>query len=104
MKTDQKLYLMENSSELNKIGIAKNPIKRRRQLELTSGMKIKILKCWTTLDAKAFEVEQYLHRLFSRRRVQGEWFTNISIPDIEYAGYELTECNHDGTDKRRTPE
>lgn len=91
---------MENSSLLNKIGIAKNPDKRRRQLELASGMKIKIIKCWTTLDAKAFEVEQYLHRLFSRRRKQGEWFDNISISDIEYAGYELTQCNTDGSEKR----
>jgi hypothetical protein len=101
MLDSQKLYLMENSNNLNKIGISKNPSKRRRQLELTSGMKIKILKCWTCLDATAYNVEQYLHRLFSRRRTVGEWFTNISIPDIEYAGYELLECNQDGTDKRR---
>jgi hypothetical protein len=96
----QRLYLMENNAQLNKIGIAKNPSKRKRQLELASGLNIKIIKCWVTLDATARSVEQYLHRLFARRRVQGEWFTHISIPDIEYAGYELTECNHDGTIKR----
>ena len=91
---------MENEAELNKIGIAKNPIKRKRQLELASGLNIKIIKCWITLDATARSVEQYLHRLFSRRRLQGEWFTKISVPDI-YAGYELLECNADGTPKRR---
>lgn len=98
---DQRLYLMENDAQLNKIGIAKNPSKRKRQLELASGLSIKIVRCWRTLDASAHHVEQYLHRLFSRRRLNGEWFTHISIPDIEYAGYELEPCNHDGTEKRR---
>lgn len=96
----QRLYLMENEANLNKIGIAKNPARRKRQLELASGLNIKIIKCWITLDATARSVEQYLHQLFSRRRLQGEWFTKISAPDIEYAGYELLECNNDGTKKR----
>jgi hypothetical protein len=59
------------------------------------------MKCWQTLDASALEVEQYLHARFSRRRKEGEWFDNITIPDIEYAGYELTECNHNGTLRRQ---
>lgn len=96
----QRLYLMENTNNLNKIGISINPTRRKRQIELASGTRVCIIKCWETLDATARSVEQYLHRLFARRRVQGEWFTHISIPDIEYAGYELTECNHDGTIKR----
>lgn len=91
---------MENTAKLNKIGVAINPTRRQRQLELASGMKIDIIKCWTTLDDTAYNVEQYLHRLYARRRLEGEWFTNISIPDVEYAGYELIECNHDGSDKR----
>lgn len=93
---------MQNSMNLSKIGISKNPETRRRQLELTSGLSITIVKCWTTLDASAIVVEQDLHRIFSRRRLQGEWFTNISIADIEYAGYDLLECNHNGTTKRVT--
>jgi hypothetical protein len=91
---------MENSNNLNKIGIAKNPLIRKRQLELASGCQIRIMKCWQTLDASALEVEQYLHKLFSRRRCEGEWFSKINIHDIEYCGYELKECNHNGLEKR----
>lgn len=93
----QRLYLMENSNELNKIGISINPIRRKRQIELASGTRVRIMKAWETLDAPALEVEQYLHRSFSRKRLQGEWFSKITVADIEYAGYDLRECNHDGS-------
>lgn len=97
---EQRLYLMENAAQLNKIGISKNPTTRRRQLELASGMPIRIVKCWATLDATAHAVEQALHRQYARRRLQGEWFTKISVADIEYFGYDLLECNHNGSLKR----
>lgn len=100
MRDKQRLYLMQNSIGLSKVGIALNPTKRKRQLELASGTKIDIVKCWITLDTPALEVEQFLHRQFGRRRLQGEWFSNISIPDIEYAGYDLVECKHDGSQYR----
>lgn len=96
----QVLYLMENSNNLNKIGISNNPTRRKRQIELASGTRVRIMKCWRTLDATALEVEQYLHIRFARKRLQGEWFTNITIKDIEYAGYELVECNNDGSKRR----
>lgn len=96
----QVLYLMENSNNLNKIGISNNPNRRKRQIELASGTRVRILKCWRTLDATAFEVEQYLHVQFARRRLEGEWFSKITVADIEYAGYDLLECNHDGSLKR----
>lgn len=96
----QRLYLMENSNNLNKIGISINPTRRKRQIELASGTRVNIIKCWETLDAKALEVEQYLHIQFARKRLQGEWFSKITVADIEYAGYDLRECNHDGSLKR----
>lgn len=96
----KRLYLFENSNNLNKIGISKNPIRRRRQIELASGTKVNIMKAWETLDAPAREVEQYLHARFSRKRLQGEWFSKITVAEIEYAGYDLCECNHDGTQRR----
>lgn len=102
VKKKQVLYMMVNGSGLIKVGISNNPLRRKRQIELASGSSVSIIKCWQTLDASAFEVEQYLHRLYARRRKQGEWFDNISIPDIEYAGYELKECNNDGSPRRHT--
>lgn len=96
----QRLYLMENTNNLNKIGISNNPIRRKRQIELASGTRVHIMKAWETLDAPAREVEQYLHARFSRKRLQGEWFSKITVADIEYAGYDLRECNHDGSHRR----
>ncbi|AXF53095.1 MAG: meiotically up-regulated protein 113 [Caudoviricetes sp.] len=100
---EQRLYLMENSAQLRKIGVAKNPLTRKRQLELASGQRIKILKCWETVGVKALEVERSLHVQYARRRLQGEWFAYIGIPEIEMlSGYDLIECNHDGSIRRRT--
>lgn len=96
----QRLYLMENTNNLNKIGISSNPIRRKRQIELASGTRVRIIKTWETLDAPAREVEQYLHTMFSRRRLEGEWFNGISIQDVEFCGYEIKECNNDGSLKR----
>lgn len=94
--------MMVNASGLIKVGISNNPLRRRRQIELASGSSVSIIKCWQTLDAPAFEVEQFLHRQFARKRKQGEWFENISVPDVEYAGYDLVQCNSDGTTRRWT--
>lgn len=100
LRDNQRLYLMENSLHLSKIGIALNPERRRRTLETSSGLSIKLVKCWQVMDGTALQAEQYLHRQFARRRHQGEWFDNITVPDVEYAGYELKQCNPDGTERR----
>lgn len=97
MKKEQRLYLMGNPFNLQKIGISINPERRKRQIELASGLPINIIKCWETLDSTAFNVEQSLHVEFARRRTGGEWFKNVSVQDIEYSGFELRECNSDGT-------
>lgn len=92
----QRLYLMDNGLGLQKIGISIDPSHRKRQLELTSGLRLTILKSWETLDLPAHLVERGLHTVFARKRQQGEWFKNITVQDIELAGYELRECRHDG--------
>lgn len=99
--SEQRLYLMGNEFQLNKIGISVNPERRRRQIETMTGTKIKLIQCWNTLDTPAKTVEQYLHAVYSRRRTQGEWFSHISVRDIELAGYDLLPCNNDGTERRR---
>ncbi len=101
MKDKQRLYLMSNPTGLKKVGIALNPDKRKRQIELTSGHKVDIIRCWQVIDATAREAEQYIHRLYARRRVEGEWFTQMSVQDVEYAGYDMVECNHNGTIRRK---
>lgn len=93
----QRLYAMTNPLNLIKIGVSINPLQRKRQLELTSGLSITILKAWETLDLPARQVEQQLHREFGRKRLNGEWFKGVTLSDIEFAGFELRQCNHDGT-------
>lgn len=99
-KEDQRLYLMENAFQMSKIGISVNPERRRIQLENACGVPVHLVKCWHTLDKTAYEVEQALHVEFSRRRMGGEWFKHISLAEVEFAGYDLVECNSDGSLKR----
>lgn len=100
LRESQRLYLMQNSLQLSKIGVALNPERRRRSLETSSGLSIDLVKCWQVLDGTALQAEQYLHRHFARRRHQGEWFDNITVPDVEFAGYDLKQCNPDGSERR----
>lgn len=96
MKNDQRLYLMKSDDGLFKVGISDNPERRRRQIQNASGRRVKILECWAT-EVPARTVEKAVHRMYSRRRKQGEWFTHMSYMDVQCAGYGLTQCNHDGT-------
>lgn len=70
--------------------------RRRKQIQNASGRRVKILECWAT-EVAARTVEKAVHRMYSRRRKQGEWFTHMSYMDVQCAGYGLTQCNHDGT-------
>lgn len=78
----QQLYLMENSSGLFKIGISNNPERRLSQIKNASGLSVKLLATWETSE-DAYTVEQRLHKKFKDQRTHGEWFTNLSIEDIE---------------------
>lgn len=99
-REEQRLYLMENAFGMSKIGISTNPERRRRQLENAAGVPVYLIKCWRTTEETAYKVEQDLHVAFSRRRMGGEWFSHISLADIEFFGHELIECNSDGSTKR----
>lgn len=99
-KDEQRLYLMQNAYGMSKIGISVNPERRRRQLENAAGIPVHLVKCWRTLEDTAYNVEQALHVEFSRRRQGGEWFKHISLAEVEFAGFELLECNSDGSTKR----
>ena len=97
MRGEQRLYLMASDDGLFKVGISDNPERRRRQIQNTSGRRVKILKCWTTHDVHARKVEQAIHRQYARRRMYGEWFRTMTEMDIKLAGFDLTEVNHDGS-------
>lgn len=68
------VYLLTNKSHY-KIGRAKNPAKRVKQLQTGSSSKIDLLYSIPCKDSKkAAALESKLHKQFSRHRKLGEWF------------------------------
>lgn len=59
-----------------KIGWAKNPEQRRRELQTGSPYPLKLLH---TIETDEKELEAELHRQYQTCRVQGEWF---ELPEI----------------------
>lgn len=74
MQDVQKLYLMENSLGLHKIGISNKPDRRVREITNTSGIKCDIVAVWDINEGSARECEKHLHKEFSQYRQHGEWF------------------------------
>lgn len=67
------VYIVENSLGLIKIGIAGNPGKRIRTLEVASGAPI-VRRHISPPNQQARELEAALHRHFADKRQAGEWF------------------------------
>jgi len=68
----QELYVMKNEYGLYKIGISKDPERRRRQLKNAGGVGIDLLISLRVLSAR--EEEKKLHQRFKTSRKQGEFF------------------------------
>lgn len=71
------VYFIEAFREtpLVKIGKAKNPEARLRNLQVGSPVKLKMIgqvKCKS--DFHALQVEKFAHNLFYKQRRRGEWF------------------------------
>lgn len=81
--SDKKLYLLQNSNGLFKIGISVDPYKRARTLANASGYQIDVIAMWEMLDS--YGQEQNLHKIFKRYRKAGEWFdkTDLTPQEIE---------------------
>jgi hypothetical protein len=75
----QYVYLMYcPMTTLFKIGISSNPERRLRQIENASGLPVQLMAVWTVYDAST--TEKVLHKYFTDRRHEGEWF-NLSEED-----------------------
>jgi hypothetical protein len=81
MQQEQHLYLMQNEEGLIKIGISKEPEKRRKTLERELQEKIHILKVLDT-DKSVYELE--LHNIFKKfnafHKGGKEWF--VPYPEL----------------------
>ena len=63
------VYIMEDSTDLYKIGFSKNPEERLNQCK-TANPRIKI---YQTYYANKFD-EKFLHKIFDKKRYDREWF------------------------------
>jgi len=69
---DQRVYVIQHQLGPVKIGIAKDPESRMREIQVSSPFTLKLRKTGNPTDAR--EVEAYLHQHFRRYRLSGEWF------------------------------
>ncbi len=71
------VYFIENTHDsLIKIGKSRNPEHRLATLQTSSGFELKLVA--KEFVTKMSESEQYLHDLFDKDRVKGEWFFQSS--------------------------
>jgi prophage antirepressor-like protein len=108
------LYIVENSLQLVKIGIAGNPAKRIKALEANSGAPI-IRRHISDPCLKCRDLEATMHRHFAEQRQAGEWFAiafddavaalsemqaqpapSQAITPFEFKGHALRTVNRDG--------
>ena len=64
-----------------KIGVAKNVENRMADLQIGNPYKLDLLaKIQCGSKAKAYDLENRLHRVYARKRIRGEWFDgNINL-------------------------
>ncbi|MBR0103013.1 MAG: GIY-YIG nuclease family protein [Selenomonadaceae bacterium] len=75
------VYILEMSNGKVKIGCTKNFIRRVRQIETGSGLKVTNW-CHTSYinSSRAYAIESYCHRVFNEHRILGEFF-DITFED-----------------------
>ena len=80
---DFQLYFMDNGQAI-KIGISKRPDKRRRAIQGSSHLKIKLLRTIPVAYYRhlAENVEKKAHKFFKKYKIQGEWFSREIIDEI----------------------
>lgn len=81
---DFQLYFMDNGQAI-KIGISKNPKKRRNQIQCNSHLPLKILRTISVAYYRhlAENVEKKAHKFFRKHRIKGEWFSREIIEQID---------------------
>jgi len=72
------VYLIRGNDGKYKIGIAKNPSQRIKQLQTGNSDELQLIESYQTENA--YRVETTLHNQYSHLRSHGEWF-DLSISD-----------------------
>ncbi len=69
----KRVYVIASSVGLVKLGISANPDQRKRQLELSSGLSLRVHH-ETPLMPLAADIEKIAHSMLAECRREGEWF------------------------------
>lgn len=80
MSTKSNLLYILQCNDLFKIGVTNNIDKRVKTLQTGNPHPITVLYCEQRY--KPHKAEKYLHRLFHKNRISGEWFKDITIDQI----------------------
>jgi hypothetical protein len=72
------VYLIRGNDGRYKIGIAKNPQQRIRQLQTGNSDKLRLIDAYQSENAS--KIESALHMQYSYGRTIGEWF-DLSVSD-----------------------
>lgn len=72
------VYLIRGNDGRYKIGIAKNPRERIRQLQTGNSDQLKLIETYRSENAR--KIESTLHAQYSHGRTIGEWF-DLSISE-----------------------
>ena len=72
------VYLIRGNNGRYKIGIAKNPTQRIKQLQTGNSDKLEIIETYQSENAS--KIESALHNRFAHMRNEGEWF-DLSITE-----------------------
>lgn len=87
-KGDDYLYFIQsNNTGRIKIGRAKNPHKRIRELQTGNGEELRLIAYFQGWAWR----ERHLHELLKRFRLSGEWFSYDCLSSIPDDIYELIE-------------
>lgn len=77
------LYIMESKQadvSFYKIGVTNNLDKRLKSIRTGNPNKVNYI--YTELNKDAYKLERWLHAQFSKKRLEGEWFTSITVKEI----------------------
>jgi hypothetical protein len=76
------VYILDAGDDYYKVGVAYDPIKRMRELQIGNHQVLSFVGGTLNGDGPdAYEVEWKLHKLLSGCRTQGEWF-KIGLPAL----------------------
>jgi hypothetical protein len=76
------VYLIRGNDGRYKIGIAKDPKQRIRQLQTGNPDSMKLIEIYQSENA--FKIETALHNRFSHVRQSGEWFDLSVTEEVKF--------------------